>query len=362
MTEELNAIDYLEKAYLFIQQAKNDKMAWKWVVLSLHGALYGFAICACKGTNNLNIVRRTKTGKEFLIGFDKALEKCQNPECMTMTVSSQPLQLTQNQKKSVEYLKDKLRNMFIHYKPMHNNIELHGLPQISIDILNIIKFLALETGNYVNIDQKQYDRIGQIIEQGKTLLEQHSLYKETNDFLNNQNGGNMNINSKIYDKFKCQFTEFGYTQQDANKFINSSFNERLIIAPNIIEKIMSKHGKKTLLKETAELLRIEQGTKDIAEPHQRDHVVHALLSFMLGIYLNQSFLTKHNVMADRFQWKIAGLFHDIGYPIEIANDRILKKYSDNINRILKKYGTDSPMTLPQTKIVNLELLNQKKMD
>jgi hypothetical protein len=48
LTEESNALDYLERAAQFIREATADDHAWKWVVISLHGAIYGFAICACK--------------------------------------------------------------------------------------------------------------------------------------------------------------------------------------------------------------------------------------------------------------------------------------------------------------------------
>lgn len=41
-TAETNALDFLEQAGQFIQQTEPDIVAWKWVSLSLHGALYGF--------------------------------------------------------------------------------------------------------------------------------------------------------------------------------------------------------------------------------------------------------------------------------------------------------------------------------
>lgn len=48
-TEESNSIDYLEKACFYIQSIKTKPTNWKWVILSLHGALYGFMICALFG-------------------------------------------------------------------------------------------------------------------------------------------------------------------------------------------------------------------------------------------------------------------------------------------------------------------------
>ena len=106
ITEELNALDYLEKAYLFIQETESNLLAWKWVVLSLHGALYGFAICACKGTNPENVIYKTKKGIEKLISLEDALIHCQNPKRMKMTIKSKHLILTYKQKEAINYLKN----------------------------------------------------------------------------------------------------------------------------------------------------------------------------------------------------------------------------------------------------------------
>ena len=40
LSEEINAIDYLYRANSFINQTEKDRTAWKWVVISLFGALY----------------------------------------------------------------------------------------------------------------------------------------------------------------------------------------------------------------------------------------------------------------------------------------------------------------------------------
>ncbi len=62
LSEETNALDYLEQAYHYTQQTEKKDIAWKWVILRLHGALYGFTICACKGTNPDNVIFKTKKG------------------------------------------------------------------------------------------------------------------------------------------------------------------------------------------------------------------------------------------------------------------------------------------------------------
>ena len=177
-TEEINALDYLEKSYHFIQRVDKDKYAWKWVMLSLHGALYGFAICACRGTSNLLVVRESKKGVRRLIGFNEALENCQNPKIMRMLTNSKWLVLTKSQKESIRQLKEHLRNNFEHYQPMSWAIEIHGMPNITIDILSVIRFLALDTGNYIHLSTTQKRKIKSYIYQSNYILQNHKLYKE----------------------------------------------------------------------------------------------------------------------------------------------------------------------------------------
>ena len=178
LSEEVNALDYLEQAYRYIRQTDTNTIAWKWVVIALHGALYGFTICALKGTNPDNVTFKTKKGDK-LVSFDEALKRCQDSNQMKMTVMSKYLQLSDQQKESIRQLKNTLRNNFEHYKPMGWSIEIHGMPQIAINVLEVISFLALDTGNYVNLTQKQKRRVKSIVFQSKQILKQSQLYKES---------------------------------------------------------------------------------------------------------------------------------------------------------------------------------------
>jgi hypothetical protein len=178
LSEETNALDYLEQSYHYIPETRTNVIAWKWVVLALHGALYGFAICACKGTNPDNVSFKTKKGMKKLISFDEALTRCQDPNWMRMTIMSRHLQLSNQQKESIQKLKDLLRNNFEHFVPKGWSIEIHGMPQIAIDVLDVICFLALDTGNYIHLTQAQKKKIISIVFQSKRLLKQSQLYKE----------------------------------------------------------------------------------------------------------------------------------------------------------------------------------------
>lgn len=178
LSEEENALDYLEQAYNFIKQAENNNLAWKWVIIALHGALYGFAICALKGTDPDRVTYTTKSGKK-LISFNKALKRCQKPEYMHMLATSKCLQLTDEQNESIHYLKDTFRNNFEHFIPKSWYIELHGIPKIVIDVLDVIRFLALDTGNYIDLTEKQMKKVKSIVFQSKKILKMSTLYKES---------------------------------------------------------------------------------------------------------------------------------------------------------------------------------------
>lgn len=121
-----------------------------------------------------------------------------------------------------------------------------------------------------------------------------------------------------------------------------SFSERQRYAIQIIRDIMTAHGKGNLINTVIELARVEQGIRELV-PSQRDHVVHALLSFIVGIYVNERFLrTLWETPVDTFQWKLAGLFHDVGYPVELATKKVMGKYVGTINTSKKEIGIDTP--------------------
>lgn len=173
-----NALDYLERAHYYLDRVKTKVEAWKWVVITLHGTLYGFAICALKGTNPDRVAITTKRGIKRLINFDEALKRCQDPNRMNQLVYSRTLQLTDQQRKSIRHLRETFRNNFEHYIPMSWYIEIHGMPQMAIDVLEVVHFLALECGN-VLLTQNQKRKIKSLIFQSIRLLKQSKLYEES---------------------------------------------------------------------------------------------------------------------------------------------------------------------------------------
>src|SRR5207245_1577259 len=117
LTDERNALDYLERAGTFIQQTEPNPIAWKWVVLALHGALYGFAVSVCKGSDYETVVRRTKKGAEYLISLDDALKMCKDEAWMGTLHGGLVLKVSTSQEDSLRQLKKILRNRYEHYVP-----------------------------------------------------------------------------------------------------------------------------------------------------------------------------------------------------------------------------------------------------
>ncbi len=103
---------------------------------------------------------------------------CQDKERMGTLIGGHPLVLSDSQKDSIKCLKEKLRNKFEHRIPGVWFIEMRGLPRISMDILEIIRFLAVETFRYQHLNQAQRKKVTSIVFQTKKILKQSPLHLE----------------------------------------------------------------------------------------------------------------------------------------------------------------------------------------
>lgn len=134
------------------------------------------------------------------------------------------------------------------------------------------------------------------------------------------------------------FNNYGLSLPQISKFMGRPlvFPDRKQQAVLMVEDILAAHGKETLLEHISQLATIESGVREL-QPKARDHVTHALLTFILGAYINEHFFNAAS-KADHFQWKLAALMHDIAYPIEIAQRRVIRPYENRINRIRNELG------------------------
>ncbi|MFD9363031.1 hypothetical protein ACFWAE_14415 [Priestia megaterium] len=182
-----NAIDYLEQAAKFFEDVENPHR-FKWLMISLHGALYGFGVCAIKGTRSYHNVikeikmnsKKVKTKKaelesllsEFdfdldsmltlnvseLISIWTVLDRCKSEQYMQQFVHSEVLHTTSQQDYAIQEL-IKYRNQLAHFKPSAYGIVGDYDEDIIIPVVEVIKFLALECNNVMYYSDESKMRV-----------------------------------------------------------------------------------------------------------------------------------------------------------------------------------------------------------
>jgi len=177
--EITNALDYLEKCFIFLLTVKNEPQNWKWVVITLHSALYGFAISACKGMNSEIVVSRTKKGHERLIDFNEALKRCQDPIWMRVNINYEEFKFSPGQQNSIRKLHQVLRNNFEHFTPKSWSIELHYLPDMVYDCFEVVRLLIIYSDVSWRLRGAKIKKAKSIIFQAKKLIQHSQLFKET---------------------------------------------------------------------------------------------------------------------------------------------------------------------------------------
>ncbi|WP_416731358.1 hypothetical protein [Fictibacillus sp. JL2B1089] len=179
-TNELeNAIDYLEKVTYYFSN-RSDDYWFKWLMISLHGALYGFGVCAIKGTSSERVIeiklKQTKFElkkqeiaqlyqNEFditledevleatarynigqLLGIWEVIKYCESKAFMMQNNESKYLVLTPNQKRAIKKMVD-YRNDFAHFKPKSISVITQSEEWIIKEVVEVIEFLSLKSGN-----------------------------------------------------------------------------------------------------------------------------------------------------------------------------------------------------------------------
>jgi hypothetical protein len=170
LTAELNALDYFERVVSFIRETQSSDIAWKWVAISLHGALYGFAVSACYGTDCMSVL--VGKNKNHLIGIDEAIKRCEEGR------EGRVLTLSAGERKSLDDLKRLLRDDFEHFRPQAYSIELHGITTLAIDCIRVIEALATTGWVAVRLSDDQQERIAGLAAEARSLLLNSPLHLE----------------------------------------------------------------------------------------------------------------------------------------------------------------------------------------
>jgi len=166
-----------------------------------------------------------------------------------------------------------------------------------------------------------------------------------------RNHYNIYVPIEDWELFKTPLTNINGTV-DYNRFL-----DRQEKSLELIQIILDRHGKGEIVNFLAELARIEPRIQEL-QPRVRDHVVHAINTFLLGVYILKKVRfpeivnTRFNY---KFMWKLCGPTHDLGYPLEIS-DNVANPFTSKVNEILGRIGSPSPRIIPDIYPINLDTL------
>jgi len=126
------------------------------------------------------------------------------------------------------------------------------------------------------------------------------------------------VNGDIHRKIEGKLAKYGLGEQrqQVKDFLAGGgrpYDARQEQALAIVESVLSHHGKGEIKRELLQLARVERLLQPLNHK-QRDHVLHAVMTLLLGIYLNETL----EIGVDPFQLKLAALLHDIAYPLQIG--------------------------------------------
>ena len=164
--ERSNATDYLEMTAFFLENLP-EATKWKWVVISLHQALYAFLICALRGGNWRSVLDKN----DRLIGIWEALRRAKDQIYMT-PVAGTPLVTTPDEDQAVQLLVSEFRNGFEHFIPVSWVIDARMVSgQILGQVLRIVRFVALQSGPFVFADDgEERRRVENVLDRLDALL------------------------------------------------------------------------------------------------------------------------------------------------------------------------------------------------
>jgi hypothetical protein len=215
-----NAIDSLETAASLLN--RDDNLKWKWFVFALHHSLYSFCISCLENGNYDNVLgNRREIDEDIIVTFDELLYKksiikkrphspgytidwidTRKPEQVEINNKEQKkrknlinfwtalarvqdsfywmgkmicykaLKLSEEEWESIEWITLTVRNNITHFVPCSFSISINSIKKTSMDLLRVIKFLALESNAVLYLD---YEKRRKRIINSITIIKNHLI-------------------------------------------------------------------------------------------------------------------------------------------------------------------------------------------
>ena len=168
--ETEDAVDNIEMVHHFLVQL-HGPIRWKWAILSLHQALYGFAVGATKPSDSSLALKKPEDPESQLISIWTALDRAKDPDWMPR-IDWNPLVTSTAEDEAIDKIVNEFRNEFAHFRPQGWSIEVSGMPSLFIHVLRVIRHLALDSNTILFIPDELRDRTERALSRLDTLLEE----------------------------------------------------------------------------------------------------------------------------------------------------------------------------------------------
>jgi len=167
----------------FILEVQEDDYNWKWAIIALHNSTQAFMVLALQGTSPLNVIKdpqksfdAIQNGTDYpedkLLNFLSLYRDIKSQEKMKKSIDSRNY-LGSNEMDDAIRTLNELRNKFIHFIPCGWSIELIMLTRICKQVLSVIEFLILESGNirFYDNDNIEKEQLSDLVERIATELD-----------------------------------------------------------------------------------------------------------------------------------------------------------------------------------------------
>jgi hypothetical protein len=156
LDEVENAIDNLEMCRHFLTAIESE-LRWKWTVIAWHQALYGFAISAVQGMDQLSVLVDPGNHESKLISIHEALRRCKDSSLLWPGAT--PLVTTPDEDHALERLIQEFRNSFVHFRAISWSIETSGMPALLKHGFRVVRGIALDSQSVRYYDSDREDRV-----------------------------------------------------------------------------------------------------------------------------------------------------------------------------------------------------------
>lgn len=154
---ETEGVLALEMTVEQLSKALDDPYRWKWAIIALHNSLQAFLVHATSGSDKLGAATESyrrrwyeayergefTEAKERLATVGELMQRARKLKGYVYTRSLPP---NEEQDRAAARLGN-WRDTFIHFKPMGLTIEISGFPDICRPCIDVIEFLAFESGH-----------------------------------------------------------------------------------------------------------------------------------------------------------------------------------------------------------------------